>query len=568
MNRRTSLSTFIGKAESTSPNTIQHQNALPVGGGLNPHTGTFNYAMAAHLLRRASFGPTHQQIKQAVNDGLNATVTKLLNVQAETTKPLNPSFTLDPKVAVGETWVYTVNTNNVQGLGTYRVNSLRAWIMELIFNEGVSVREKMTMFWHNHFVTSENEDARQEYDYIRLIREFAVGNFKELTQRMTPNIAMLRYLNGNLNTRTAPNENFARELMELFVLGKGNLAGPGDYTTFTEMDVLAVARIMTGFTIPNLNDEPNLPKNIDPITGYYKATWNANRHDTTDKILSHRFNNKIIKNGAENEYKNFIDFMFAEKQQEIAIHLCRKLYRFFIYYKVDAAIENEIVAGLAQVLIDHNFDVKPVLETLFKSQHFYEQGALGCLIKSPYEYIFNVLKGMKMQVPTALADKYSFFQSLFRQTAGMQMTYFDLPSVAGWEAYYQEPGYNRVWINSVTLIQRFGWPTNYINKNIKVNSVSYGLALIDYIDQFTNPSDSTLLINEIIAHQFPQGVTNKQRDALLKSLHGTNGTAAQWATTYNAYKNDSTNATKRTAVEARLRPFTVALVSMSEYHLS
>lgn len=102
----------------------------------------------------------------------------------------------------------------------------------------------MTLFWHNHFVTAETNDPRLEYKYITTIRKNSLGNFKTLTKEITIDPAMLLYLNGNQNTSRAPNENYARELLELFTLGKGELAGPGDYTTFTEVDVAAIAKVL------------------------------------------------------------------------------------------------------------------------------------------------------------------------------------------------------------------------------------------------------------------------------------------------------------------------------------
>ncbi|MBK9745017.1 MAG: DUF1800 family protein [Saprospiraceae bacterium] len=110
-----------------------------------------------------------------------------------------------------------------------------------------NIREKMTMFWHNHFVTADINDPRYNYIYISLLRKNALGNFKQLTKDITIDPAMLNYLNGRDNTGQAPNENYARELMELFTLWQSPLAGPGDYTTYTEDDIKEMARVLTGW---------------------------------------------------------------------------------------------------------------------------------------------------------------------------------------------------------------------------------------------------------------------------------------------------------------------------------
>ena len=107
----------------------------------------------------------------------------------------------------------------------------------------------MTLFWHNHFVVEFGDinDARMGYEYCRLLRQHALGNFKQLAKDVTVTPAMLRYLNGNQSTVGAPNENYGRELLELFTVGKGPLIGPGNYTNYTEADVQAAAKVLTGW---------------------------------------------------------------------------------------------------------------------------------------------------------------------------------------------------------------------------------------------------------------------------------------------------------------------------------
>jgi len=184
------------------------------------------------LLRRAMFGPTHAQINQAVSDGLNKTLDKLMQPTPEPAPPLNYGFAQDVSAPVGETWVDKPGDPTIQGLFQSRDNSLHAWIMENIFNEGVSLTEKMMLFWHNHFVVSDVFDPRYKYYYLTSLRKNVLGNFKTLTEEITIDAAMLVYLNGNQNTNRAPNENYARELMELFTCWKGQFVGPGDYTIY------------------------------------------------------------------------------------------------------------------------------------------------------------------------------------------------------------------------------------------------------------------------------------------------------------------------------------------------
>ena len=123
-----------------------------------------------------------------------------------------------------------------------------------MLNEQASLREKMVLFWHNHFVTALGTigDPRYGFRYNALLRKYALGNFKELALAITIDGAMLKYLNGNRNSKAAPDENYARELQELFTIGKGPEIGPGDYTNYTEDDVKAAAKVLTGWRLnPN-----------------------------------------------------------------------------------------------------------------------------------------------------------------------------------------------------------------------------------------------------------------------------------------------------------------------------
>ena len=186
-------------------------------------------------------------------------------------KPLNVSTT-DPTVPIGQTWVGQAFDQTLEGP---RRTSLRDWWLGLQLGQTASLSEKMTLFWHNHFVVEFNDvdQARYGYEYVRLLRQSALGNIKQLAKDITVSPAMLRYLNGNQSTAGAPNENYGRELLELFTLGKGPLIGAGNYTTYTEADVQAAAKVLTGWR-----------DDATTVAGYYTAS----RHDLTTKHFSSR----------------------------------------------------------------------------------------------------------------------------------------------------------------------------------------------------------------------------------------------------------------------------------------
>ena len=560
MDRRQLLNAMVSRGTDAAA----HNQSLPIAGGLNPYKGPWNYTTAAHLLRRAMFGPTHEQIKQAVTEGLGATMVRLLTKTADPGPPLNYTSTpADPYCNPGETWVGKRFTPSIQGLSQVRENSLNAWFMQNIFNEGVSLTEKMMLFWHNHFVVSDIFLANISYDYLTTIRKNVLGDFKQLTKDITIDGAMLIYLNGNTNNLRAPNENYARELMELFTLGKGPLAGPGDYTTYTEQDILAIAKVLTGWTTPQNRQQSDgsvLPS-VSFVTQF---------HDTSTKQLSNRFNNAVIKNNGADEYKDLINIIFLKR--EAATFICRKLYRYFVYYKVDQSIENEIIDGLADTLIANNFNISTVLNQLLSSEHFFSDAAYGALIRPPYDWFFNTVKAMKMKIPSDYTLTYPLFLSIYRSVLNQNQAIFALPSVAGWPAYYQEPAYHEIWINSVTYPLRYTLGISVVNKRFGFrlngqNNLIYGVEVTDYAAGFDNPGNAAKLIDDITAHLLPKPIEQAQKDYLKSKLLGT-FTEAQWTAMWNAYIADPSNTQTKTAVENRLRPMQIALNSMPEYHLS
>ncbi|NOT37219.1 MAG: DUF1800 domain-containing protein [Saprospiraceae bacterium] len=561
---------------------LEGKQALPVAGGLDKYTGSWDYANAAHLLRRAMFGPTHEQIKQAVTDGLDATIEKLFTPTTITTKPLHYVDTIkDPFCKQGESWVGKSFTPSVQGLNNIRDNSFFSWILQNIFNEGVSINEKMMLFWHNHFVVSEIFLANVSYQYYETIRKNVLGNFKELTKNITIDGAMLNYLNGNTNVKGNPNENYARELLELFTLGKGDLAGPGDYTTYTEHDILEIAKVLTGWvTLQNRKNEKSTTDPIDPIlyaTTNPSVAYNINPrngqradfHETGLKILSHRFNYEEINNLDDKEYAYLIDIIF--KKREAATFICRKLYRYFVYYKVDQNIENEIIDQMADQLIADGFAISKTLKKLFSSQHFFSQEAYGALIRSPYEWLFNTAKSMKMKLPTDYKVTYPVVLTMHRALLSQDQAVFNLPSVAGWPAYYQEPAYHEIWVNSVTYPLRYFLGNLFVNKIFGIGRAGgpnaiYGIEVVEYVEGFDDPTNVTKLIDDIVAHLLPKAISQKQKDFLKSKLLATVN-ETQWAAAWNRYKADPGNQNK-IAVEIILRPFFISLLSMPEYHLS
>jgi uncharacterized protein (DUF1800 family) len=235
-----------------------------------------------------------------------------------------------------------------------------------MFYQERSIHEKMILFWHNHFSTEADtvRDARYLYKHHSLLRKFALGNFKTFVREMSIDPAMLVYLNGNKNTKTAPDENYGRELQELFTMGKGS------DSKYTEDDVKAAAKVLTGYVVDALK--------ID-------YSFTPSRHDTSDKTFSAYYNNTVIKgkSGTDGilELDELINMLF--QKEELSKFICRKIYQFFVHYDLNETVEKNVITPLAEIFRKNNFEITPVLSTLFKSQFFYDAQLYGAVIKSP-----------------------------------------------------------------------------------------------------------------------------------------------------------------------------------------
>ncbi|WP_324673325.1 DUF1800 domain-containing protein [Hymenobacter sp. GOD-10R] len=542
----TSDETLSPYANKTLPKTAR------TTADLSPYTGAWTTVEAAHLLRRTLFGPTRAEIVAAAGRSLVDVLDDLLRPAPKPEPPLNVAAT-DTSVAIGQTWTTQPFDQAVEGV---RRSSLRAWWMGQLVGQNLSITEKMTLFWHNRFVIELGDinDARYGYVYSALLRQQALGNIKQLTKDVTITPAMLRYLNGNQSTAAAPNENYGRELLELFTVGKGPLIGPGNYTNYTEDDVKAAARVLTGWR-----------DNATTQAGYYTAS----RHDTGSKQFSAAFGNRVITNGGDQEYKTLVDMIFS--QAETARNFCRALYRWFVYYVIDEATEQQIIRPLATLLLQSNYEVVPVLRALLGSQHFFDTVNVGCVIKSPVDFSVTVCRQMLVAFPpsSGVVAQYGMWDYLNSQTNVQQQYLGDPPNVAGWPAYYQTPQYYEMWINAVTLPRRNQLTDLLIGNGYTRNSFKL---IIDPIAlTLTLPTataaDPNLLIAEYNKLLLPLALTSTQlaflKETLLPGLPD-----FEWTVEWNAYLATPTNTAKKNAVLTKLQAMLRAMMGLAEYHLS
>lgn len=530
----------------------------PHGGvslSMTPYTGTWTKATAAHLLRRTTFGATNQDILDAVSNGMNATVASLLQIPA-LSDPLayHPDETI---VAQGQTWVnavYPSNPTDAQSVETARLVSLAGWSMSRLNLEQITIAEKMCLFWHNHFSASFTQDSRATYDYHMLLRSHALGDFKQLVKDVTINPCMLLFLNGATNNVFSPNENYARELLELFTIGKGPQIGPGDYTNYTEQDVAEAAKIMTGYYVDGLRS--------DTMTSVV-SVYDSILHDHTTKTLSSCFGGAVITANGANEYADFIDIVF--QQDEVAHFICRKLYRYFVNYDLTTSVETTVITEMANTLLANNYQILPVLTELFSSEHFYDISVRGALIKSPLEMLYTMLNSCDSYPNYGLATDYEMQLNVYWFAEALGQAYAAPPSVAGWPAYYQEPSFSKLWVNATHIKTRFDaslWMT--LGTGIPVNGDSWKIDALHFVDNLSLPPSAPTVIDDIADVFCPKGLTTIQKTTLKYIL--TNGLPDfEWTVQYNDYQNNIGNPTYEDPVRLRVELVLSKLFQMPEF---
>lgn len=546
MNRRSLIARAIGKKSTQS----EAQSNVVAKNTLAPYMGDWTRQTAVHLLKRTTFGPTLQSIDDSHQKGLEGTLSELFADKPLPSLPINYIADDDPTTPIGESWVGKPLDQSIPNLNTSRNVSLNAWQMGLFNEGGTSIREKLVLFWHNHFVTSDLNFAGLRFNYLDILRRNALGNFRTITEEITVSPSMLIYLNGDKNRRQAPNENYSRELLELFTIGKGDAAGPGDYTNYTEDDVIALAKSLTGWRVTNEE-------------GIVGSEFVSNRHDTNDKQLSHRFDNVVIQNGGENEYKTVIDIIL--RQEETARFICRRLYIWFVGSDIDANIETNIIEPMAALIRENNYEMKPAIEALLRSEHFYDESIRGCMVNHPIDFIFKMINSFEIETPNNILTKYRVWTEIYRTLLPLEMIILQHPSVAGWKAFYQGPQFYNVWANSFSLPFRERIITALID-GVMVGQHQIKIDTLSLVSKFDNALDPTQLIVELTNFIFCFPISANQID-YLKEILIPGLPDFEWSVEYSDYLSNPDDDDKRLAIENKLAALFTAALKMPENYL-
>ena len=523
-------------------------------GSIANYTGVWTETQVKHLLRRTLFGFNRTDVNFFKSMTMSDAVDYLLNIPSTQPNPpvngYNTQTMVDPDISSGATWINGPDNNDFTG---QRRASLYAWNMQQVLNPDRHIREKMTVFMHNHFATEVEQVGSPiiAYRHHKMLRENCLGNFKSLIKTVTIDMAMLIYLNGYVNTKTAPDENYARELMELFTLGKL------PDSQYTEDDVKAAAKVLTGWHI-----------NYTGLSTFFSDVV----HDQTNKTFSSFFNNTVISgqtgSAGANETDDLINMIFS-KSDVVARHVVRKLYRYFVYYVIDTDIENNVIIPLANDF-KVNWEIKPLLSALLKSEHFYDSKNIGCYIKNPLDVFGGFIKQFNVQFPnTNVEDSHNAYYAMWAGAAVSGMFLGNPPNVSGWPAYYQTPQFHQLWLNSDTLPKRIQYTVALMVGFNYSGSKKLQADVIEYAKQTSDPSDPNVLIQETIDLLYAMDISNTLKTGLKQStlLFGQSNDI-YWTTAWNDYIANPSDNNKKNVVTNGIYLMLKYLLDLAENQLA
>jgi uncharacterized protein (DUF1800 family) len=425
---------------------------------------------AKHLLSRCLFGYSRKDLDKALSYTTAAEFVEK-ELLADRALPAPPGD-----------WVTEVPVNN--SLQGDRYRTMTYWWYDLMLGEGTNMREKMTLFWHNHFVSARDKVEYPQHMYIQnnLFRRSAWGNFRQLTKDVTIDPAMLIYLDGRLSNGTNPNENYAREVMELFTLGVGN---------YTETDIKQAALAFTGWQVSGLN-----------------AVFNQNRFANVNKTIFGKTGNY--------KYGDVIDLIL--EKPETAEFICRKLYKEFVFYKPNETF----VKQMADVFRKNNYEIRPVLKFMLISDEFFNTQYKGAKIKNPMETAIGILKAFDLS-PTQITPT-ADWAYILTQTQALQQLLFYPPDVQGWVG-------QRDWISSTTYVVRGSTSDYIVNTMGNTRATQFKLISnpVNYARTYKTAEDATKFVDDIVSVflQFPISTAKKQ--SLVATLLGST-ILANWST--------------------------------------
>ena len=398
--------------------------------------------MLEHILRRMGFGASPADLALWAGVPIDTVIDRLLNYESASTDH-------DAKIGSPEYVGITTSAGNPFSANTLINDARQRWLFRMIHSQR-PLEEKMAMFWHNHFATAysklagavgqeratrlmDNDPSSLEGSpagQIQVLRQFATGSFPGMLLAMAKDPAMVYYLDSQLNTRTRPQENFGREVMELFSLGIGN---------YTEADVYAAARVFTGFNWQILGDRANT------MASYYTFLYRAADHDTNAKTFTFAIypdgGKTIPARAAASGEQDALDLILAlARHPATAQRLATRLYKFFVNETSEP--DASLVNAMAQSYLGNNYNIKAVLRTLFQSSQFRNPANFFQRYSWPIEYVVRAIKETGWTGFTV--------NSAMTPLTNMGQQLYEPPDVNGWEL---GPG----WISTSSMLSRMNF---------------------------------------------------------------------------------------------------------------
>jgi hypothetical protein len=368
-------------------------------------------ARISHLLRRAGFGATKDELASFRRMGLQATIDYLVDFDSV------DDSALEERLAA-------------QDLDLERLGALQLWWLQRMAYSMRPLQEKLTLFWHGILTSSFRKTGASPAMYVQnqLFRKRGMGRYDEMLKAVSRDAAMLIYLDSRRNRKAAPNENYSRELMELFSLGIGH---------YTEEDVRESARAFTGWQ----------------IRGKTEFSFNRSQHDFGVKTF-------LGETGPWNG-DDVVDIIM--RQGPAGEYIVRRLWEFFAYPDP----EPTVIARLAEVFRDNGTEIRPVIRAILESDEFYSPRAFKALVKGPAELVASTIRMLSIETSTA---------PLRRRMEAMGQVLFGPPDVSGWEG-------GATWINSSTLLER-------VNLANAVATARSGRLVFDPATQVSDTADT------------------------------------------------------------------------------
>lgn len=376
----------VALASGSVPVKIKHQPPQTLSNDLTPYTGTWTTTQVRHVLRRAMHGVPFDQWHTASTMTMNDLVAKLLDTSAGL--PAKPAAWVDeylaPDPTITDPKLLDIDTHNKAAREAARALQIKNWWMDLMLSANLSINEKLAFMWSNHFVIGTNvvNHAGYVYQYTQTLRQHALGNLKSFATAIATDPAMLVYLNGNqsyygvdpsgVTVGNHVNENFARELMELFTLGL--LDPKSGVPNYTETDIRNSGQALSGWQ----------PTTTAPFIGQLQPQ----SHNTSTKTFLGKTGNFGL--------AEIIDGIFGlGGGYNVAHFVAQRIYSSFVHWIPNASV----VDAMANLLISSKWEIKPVMTALLSSAHFYDAALIGAHLKSPVEWVGSIVREFAVTYP-------------------------------------------------------------------------------------------------------------------------------------------------------------------------